>query len=264
MLENCKMPLHIRLDHEALNPNVNLQSSIVKWCTNPSQMLAVMEQRSKSEPEKLVKKHYHIYVPENHLSIPTIRTRIREMCSEIATTSKKHNYYRIENVKISELAIQGYLLKFEDNEIIYQGSDVEIEIAKKEYQKKTIKKINEKNRVLEIEKFLQFEKTNTPVEIANSIRKYYHKNNMVLHKAEIVKLTQTIWYKRTEDITLYDEQVVEEAQCEIGEIQKLRHQVSCYKRMFQEKSLRDVTEQAQRASNCGEVELQRSVPPKAV
>lgn len=247
------MPLHIRLDHEALNPNVNLPSSIVKWTQNPAQLLATMEQRSKKSPDELVKKHYHIYIPENHLSIPTIRTRIREMCSEIAKTSKKHNYYRIENVKISQLAIQGYLLKFEDNEIIYKGSDVEIELAKKEYAKKSVKKVNEKNRLCEIEKFLENEDTSTPVKIANSIRKYYHKNNMVLHKVEIVKLTQTIWYKRTEDITLYDEQIIEEAQIGLGEIQQLRYQISQYKRMFQEKSLRDVTEQAQRASNCGEL-----------
>lgn len=235
------MPLHLRLDKDALNSSANLVSTVVKWVKDPSQLLVVQEQRSSksSPPGDPTKPHYHIYIPDEHLSTPTIRTRIREMCSEIAKTSKKHNYYRIEEVKITQLAMQGYCFKFPDNEVLYQGSEVDVEAAKEEYKKKstTPNKVRGQNTRTEIENFLHGKVYNTPVELARLIRKYYDKHNKIYHKAEMAKIVQTMWYKDRDEITSFDEQVCEEAQCTTGKIEELQQQLKQYRLHFQKSSL---------------------------
>jgi len=246
------MPLHLRLDKEALNSNANLVSTVVKWVKDPSQLLIVQEQQS-TKTQGPCKPHYHIYIPDGHLSVPTIRTRIRDMCSEICKTTKKHNYYRIETVKITELALQGYCLKFPDNIVVYQGSEVDTEAAKEEYGKKSkSKKVNGQNTRLEIEKYLEDKTYNSPVELARLVRKYYDKQNKIYHKAEMAKIVQTMWYKDKDEITSFDEQVCEEAQCGIGKIEELQQQLKQYRLHFQRTPINS------------DIALAQALTPKAV
>jgi hypothetical protein len=161
------------------------------------------------------------------------------MCSEVSKTSKKHNYYRIEECKITQLAIQGYCLKFPDNEILYIGSEVDTDAAKEEYNKKSqnTKKINGQNTRLEIERYLEGKVYNTPVELARLIRQYYDKQHKIYHKAEMAKIVQTMWYKDRDEITAFDEQVCEEAQVQTGQIEELLQKLKQYRLHFQKSSL---------------------------
>jgi hypothetical protein len=178
------MPVKLRLDVDFLKPDINIADELLKLTDTPDSALIVREIHPKN--------HIHAYLDAN-LTCKPIRLIIRRMLVDGLPTPIISKKFSVNDVHSDWKGYKGYILKMEDSEIVYAGADVDVDELR-EYYKDVSKKNKSKKIMTDV--LPHVEEGLSELGVYRSVCDYYLVNDMVMCKANINKIVQTILYRR--------------------------------------------------------------------
>jgi hypothetical protein len=194
------MKVKVRIDSVYVPDEALLVDTLLSVSGAPQDALIVEEQQPK--------KHYHIFLDETK-SLPTIRNKLKEVLQ--IPESKKNNAYSVSDKHNNWPGYIAYLVKQDDTRIVYNKTYNVAEL-KTYYGEVSSKNINaKKTRIEEFEKYIEDKEWETPVDLAKLVRKWYWSKKQTFHKADMARIVQTIWYGNYQNVCVFDEQIVQEA-----------------------------------------------------
>lgn len=217
-----KMPTKIRIT------KINLDDSevvklILSFTKDPDTAIIVKEHQPKD--------HYHAYL-EQSLSLPTIRTRLAQVCP-----TKNNDSYSVSTNHTDWKGYKGYLFKHEDTTVLHSFYD---EGELRSYYDEVSNKTDKVKKYTEYTSIYNFVVEHLPDDydlrvITKLIMKWYINHQRVFHKAHIAQLLNTIYYQLSEETdesfitsVLEEANILDPKHCELSHLRMENSQLKSH------------------------------------